>query len=177
MDEIDEDAEWDAEYEKKRRLLCEIFGRDPDEPEPPERPINTTPLFPLSQIWPDFPSKLKDLLTRKGEHHLASTVDTLWVYDRCRCGADHCATAYTQPKPKRGFGPTHRNVAWWSGDTVNLDTGLTIAQEHPDAVLAEHLTILDVVTGADGQEQIMEIEVLHDAELRDRLVAALPDEE
>jgi len=29
MDEIDEDPEWEA----KRRLLNEIFGRDPDEPE------------------------------------------------------------------------------------------------------------------------------------------------
>lgn len=176
MSETDEDQKWDAEFEKNRRLLCEIFGDEPDASQPPERPINTIPLFRLSQIWPDFGPKLKDLLIRADEHHLASTVDTLCVYDRCRCGADHCATVYTQPEPKRGYRPTHRNVAFWPPSMVNLDTQRTVAEEFPGAVMTDHLTVLDVVTGEDGREQIMGIEVLYDRDLHDRLVAALPDE-
>jgi hypothetical protein len=37
------------------------------------------------------------------------------------------------------------------------------------------MIILDVVTGADGNEQIMKIETPDNPGLRDRLVAALPD--
>jgi hypothetical protein len=119
-------------------------------------------------------SEVKDLLTRSVEH-LSSTVDDLWILDCCRCGASHCATAYTQPRPQKGYGSTHRNVAFWLAGAVSLDTGRTYEREDPDAVLAQHMIILDVVTGADGNEQIMKIETPDNPGLRDRLVAALPD--
>jgi hypothetical protein len=154
--------------DERERLLREIFG-DNSSDERTERPINTRPLFQLREIWPDGVARLKTLLRQAGESQLAETVEGLWVFDRCDCGADYFATVYTQPRPRGGFGPDHRNIVFWNPDTVDLDTGKTVAEQgiYPTT---KFTTILDVC-----DEIIMCIEILHDDESRGRLIAALPD--
>src|ERR1017187_7590536 len=61
------------------------------------RPVNTTPLFRLSDIWPEVVDGLAVLLTQTGEVALAEAVRELEVYDRCRCNSDYCSTVYTRP--------------------------------------------------------------------------------
>jgi hypothetical protein len=107
--------------DERERLLREIFG-DKGVDEIPKRPRNTRPLFPLRQIWPDVVDQLQALLIAKGETALAATVQSLEVYDRCRCGADHCATVYVEPPPEGAYGPGHRNVVFWDRGRINLDT-------------------------------------------------------
>lgn len=155
------------------RLLRKMFGDESRDSEAnrPRRPINTEPLFLLREIWPDVVARLNALLTDAGQPKLAATVETLEVFDRCRCGADFCATVYTQPQPSGAYGPTHRNLVFWNPNTVCLDTGRRIA-ETCKGPIAPHTTILDVVNG-----QIMCIEIHGDYETRQRLVAALPDDE
>ena len=158
--------------DEREKLLREIFGEeDVDKVKPPERPINKQPLFPLRQIWPDVIALLKSLLTEAGEIELAATVEGLEVYDRCRCGSDHCATVYTKPRPSGGFGPGHRNVVFWNANTIDLDTRLRVG-DTSTAPTTEYTTILDVV-----QDEIRCIEILYDHESRRRLLAALPDSE
>lgn len=84
------------------RLLKKIFGDESSDSDasPPRRTINTEQLFPLREIWPDVVAQLRILLTDAGEPELAATVETLEVFDRCRCGADFCGTVYTQPGRK-----------------------------------------------------------------------------
>jgi hypothetical protein len=147
----------------------EVIGKT--DVEPPEPPINTQPLFPLRQIWPDVLDRLKRLLTESGEIELAATVEGLEGYDRCRCGSDHCATIYTKPRPSGGFGPSHRNIVFRNADTIDLDTRLRVG-DTSTARTTEYTTILDVV-----DEEIRCIEILDDHESRRRLVAALPDAE
>jgi hypothetical protein len=151
--------------DERERLLREIFGEDSLD-EHIERPINTRPLFRLTAIWPDVVARLKTLLTQAGESQLAETVEDLWVFDCCDCGADYCATVYTQPRPRGGFGPGHRNIVFWNPNTVDLDTRKTVAEQgiYPTT---EFTTILDVVDG-----NIMRIEILDDHESRSRLIAA-----
>jgi len=48
-------------------------------------------------------------LIKCGEAALANQVDDLWIFDRCRCGMEECATVYTraddeQRAPYRGTG-------------------------------------------------------------------------
>ena len=158
--------------DEREKLLREIFREeDVDKVEPPARPINKQPLFPLRQIWPDVVDRLKNLLTESGEIELAATVEGLEVYDRCRCGSDHCATVYTKPRPSGGFGPGHRNVVFWNANTIDLDTRLRVG-DTSTAPTTKYTTILDVVDG-----EIRCIEILYDHESRRRLVAALPDVE
>ena len=158
--------------DEREKLLRKIFGEgDVDKVEPPERPINRQPLFPLRQIWPDVVDRLKNLLTESGEIELATTVEGLEVYDRCRCGSDHCATVYTKPRPSGGFGPGHRNIVFWNANTIDLDTRMRVG-DTSTAPTTEYTTILDVV-----QDEIRCIEILYDHESRRRLLAALPDSE
>ncbi len=152
----------------REELLREIFG-DNSVVERTRGPINTRPLFPLNEIWPDVSRQLKALLADAGECQLASTVEDLWVYDRCRCGADFCATVYTQPRPTHGYGSGHRNIVFWNAGTVDLDTGKTVA-EMSISPTTEFTTILDVVG-----DEIRCIEILNDTESRHRLIAALPE--
>jgi len=72
----------------------------------------------------------------------------LMILDRCRCGDDICATFYTQPRPKDGFGPGHRT-----------------------AVLApeEGMLLVDVVA-----EGIACVEVLDRKDVRQKLQVVLP---
>jgi hypothetical protein len=144
------------------RLLRKIFGEDPNAHSvtPPEPPPNTTPLFLLRSIWPDVVGHLQDLLIEKGEHELAATVPNLWVYDRCLCNADHCATVYTLPRPIGAYGSAHRNIAFWPPDYTDLDTGRTTGE---DGIASEtqYLKIIDVIPAG-----IACIEILDDWESR-----------
>ena len=137
--------------------LLECDGRD----------IQTAPLMTVKEIWPDTVMSLAGRLRECGEADLANSVEGLQVYDRCRCGAEHCATVYTKPKPTRGFGPTHRNIVFWALETICLDTGLSALE--CGWATAEHTTILDVVNG-----EVACIEILNDSACRARLLAALP---
>lgn len=150
-----------------RHILGDSSETDPQDAIP--RPINTTPLFPLKQIWPEVIERLATLPAQTGEAALAEAVHGLEVFDRCRCGADYCATVHTQPRSAEPYGPNHRCVVFWSPDTINVDTGLPASSEGRPT--APHTTILDVV-----DEEIVCIEILDDAESRARLVTALPDE-
>src|ERR1035437_1091830 len=74
-------------------LLRSIFGDEgPAEPRPPR---NGTPLFQLSRALPEFAAETRRMLLRCEEAALADQVDNLWIYDRCRCGSEDCATVYT----------------------------------------------------------------------------------
>jgi hypothetical protein len=44
---------------------------------------------------PEFAAELSVLLAQQDETTLAESVAGLWVLDRCRCGAEYCATIYT----------------------------------------------------------------------------------
>ena len=156
------------QMDERENLLMEVIGKTDVEPARP--PINTVPLFPLRQIWPDVIALLKSLLTEAGEIELAATVDGLEVYDRCRCGADYCATVYTKPRPSGSFGPGHRGIAFLNADANDLDAQLRVA-DTSTAPTTKYETILDVVNG-----EIHCIEILEDHESRHRLVAALPED-
>ena len=100
------------------------------------------------EILPSLARELQQLLTERGELHLATRVPSLIIVDRCRCGEDFCATFYTQPKPVGAYGPGHRNVAL----TPN-----------------EGMLILDVVA-----DEIACVEVLDRRDVRQKLLAILP---
>jgi hypothetical protein len=151
----------------REKLINEIFGIEPGNR--PKPPINTQPLFPLREIWPAVIERLKNLLLDAGELSHAATMDDLQVYDRCRCGADDCATVYTQPRPEGRYGPTHHNLVFWNADTIDLDTGARVGDSSA-APTTTYTTILDIVDG-----HIACIEILGDQESHRLLVAALPD--
>jgi len=152
------------------KLLRQLFGDGSETNQDTiPRPINTTPLFPLKQIWPEVVERLAALLAQTGEAALAEAVHELDVFDRCRSGADYCATVHTQPRSAERYGPSHRCVVFWSRDTICVDTGLPASSGGRPT--APHITILDVV-----DEEIVCIEILDDAESRSRLLTVLPDE-
>jgi hypothetical protein len=64
----------------------------------------------LSDMLPGLAHELQQLLIEQDEPELAAQVPGLRIVDRCRCGDDFCATFYVQPRPKRAYGPDHRNV-------------------------------------------------------------------
>jgi hypothetical protein len=78
--------------------------------EPNSSKESTEKRLPLTDVLPEFASELRQLLIEKGERGLASQVEELMILDRCHCGDDFCATFYTQPRPKDGFGPGHRTA-------------------------------------------------------------------
>ncbi len=157
--------------DEREKLLRQIFGEDGDDVvNRPERPINTKPLFLLRDIWPDVLERLKNLLTEDGKLELAASVEGLQVYDRCRCGADYCATVYTKPKPNGWHGPTHFNIVFWNPDTINLGTRERVG-DTCSSPTTQFTTILDIVDGG-----IACIEILDDHASRSSLVAALPDD-
>jgi hypothetical protein len=102
----------------------------------------------LPDVLPSFAAELRQLLDEQGEHGLAAQVPTLTIFDRCRCGDDICATFYTKPKPKSGFGSGHRNVRLMPEDGM---------------------LILDVVAG-----EIACVEILDRPYIRKKLLAAVP---
>ena len=79
--------------ETPQDLLRKLFGEEG--PAEPERPRNQTPLFQLSAVLPEFAAETRRTLIQCGEAELAKQVDDLWIYDRCRCGGEECATIYT----------------------------------------------------------------------------------
>ena len=64
----------------------------------------------LTDILPQLALELDQLLKEHQESESAAQVSTLAIMDRCRCGDDFCASFYTQPKPKRTYGPDHRSL-------------------------------------------------------------------
>jgi hypothetical protein len=85
------------------KMFRQIFGgTDVEEPRP-YTPPSTTPLFRLATVMPEFANELKQLLVEQGETALAASVLDLWVFGRCRCESDHCATMYTRSEPETGY--------------------------------------------------------------------------
>ena len=105
-------------------------------------------LLLLTDTLPAFAAELRQLLEAHGEPDLPAQVPGLAILDRCRCGGDNCATSYTQPKPKGGFDPGHRNL------------GLMPEQG---------MLILDVVAG-----EIACVEVLDRSDVREKLDGFMP---
>jgi hypothetical protein len=94
-------------------LLRSMFGDEgPAEPSPPR---NGTPLFQLSGALPEFAAETRRMLLRCHEAALADQVDELWIYDRCRCGMEDCATVYTAAETVPG--PGQRGVGGGFEDT------------------------------------------------------------
>jgi hypothetical protein len=102
----------------------------------------------LTEILPSLALELEQLLRKQCEAELAAQVSRLAIVDRCRCGDDFCASSYTQPKPEGHYGPGHR--------CLDLDA-------------AEGMLLVDVVDG-----KIAHVEVLNRADVRHKLLAALP---
>jgi hypothetical protein len=84
-------------------MLREIFGETDVKELRPRTPPNTTPLFRLAVVMPEFADELSQLLAEQGETTLAASVADLQVFDRCRCEWEDCATLYTRPKPEAAF--------------------------------------------------------------------------
>lgn len=106
----------------QKRMLREIFGESDIEDPLPHAPPNTTPLFRLAAVVPEFCCELSRLLTEQGEPAFAASVADLWVFDRCRCESDHCATVYTRPKPEAAF-PGHGGLSVFSkAGPIYIDT-------------------------------------------------------
>ena len=94
-------------------LLRSIFGDDgPAEARPPR---NSTPLFQLSRALPEFAAETRRMLLRCNEAALANQVKELWIYDRCRCGMEECATIYTSAETLQR--PGYRGVGGGFEDT------------------------------------------------------------
>ena len=94
-------------------LLRSIFGDEgPAEPRPPR---NGTPLFQLIHALPEFAAETRRMLVRCDEAALADQVDELWIYDRCRCGMEECATVYTAAETVQRSG--YRGVGGGFTDT------------------------------------------------------------
>jgi hypothetical protein len=102
----------------------------------------------LQVALPGLAQEMRKLLSDSGQPELAAQVDHLAIVDRCRCGDLFCATFYTAPPPRGGWGPGHENVF--------LDA-------------ADGDIILDVLHG-----KIVCVEVLHRDELRERLLTVCP---
>jgi hypothetical protein len=97
-------------------LLRGIFGDEG--PAAPTPPRNGTPLFQLSHALPEFAAGTRRMLVRCDEAQLADHVDTLLVFDRCRCGGEECATVYTADTAAETLqGPGYRGVGGSFTDT------------------------------------------------------------
>ena len=46
----------------------------------------------LKVLMPKVADELEQLLIADGLHDLAKQIDVIYVYDRCRCGDDFCAS-------------------------------------------------------------------------------------
>ncbi len=102
----------------------------------------------LADTIPQLAEELKQLLGDQGESELAAQVSNLAILERCRCGDDFCGTFYVEPKPKKAYGPGHRNVA------LEPQRGMLI---------------LDVV-----DNRIVCVEVLYRDEVRRQLLVEFP---
>lgn len=102
----------------------------------------------VADKFPELSEELLTLMHDLGEAQLVQQVPELRLVDRCRCGDDFCATIYTEPKPEKAYGPSHRNVP---------------------LMPAKGMIILDVV-----EEKIACIEILYRDEIRKKLLSVLP---
>ena len=106
-----------SEADERIRLLRQIFGVDPDAEEF-GRVIRMEPCCSYRDVFPTTSGVIADLLMKAGHPMLAEQIPNLKIYDRCSCEA--CASFYTQPKPEKGYGPTH-----W-GISLDPPTGMII---------------------------------------------------
>jgi hypothetical protein len=97
----------------------------------------------LAETLPSFAAELRQLLIEQGELELAAQVSGLMIFDRCPCGDQICSTVYTQPKPKGGFGPGHRNIV------LAPDNGTLILD-----VVAEEIACVEVLDRKDVREKL-----------------------
>jgi hypothetical protein len=97
---------------------------------------------------PDFAQELVSLLSKAGAPDLAEQVAQLEMVARCSCDDEFCASFYTAPKPRGGYGPKHRNVAL----------------EPTDGMI-----ILDLV-----DEVIVNVEVIDRPDVRSKLALLFP---
>ena len=102
----------------------------------------------LQDAMPRVARELEELLLRSEDLHLASQVSDLKIVDRCGCHDDFCATFYTQPKPRGGFGPEH--------DSCDIDA-------------EQGMIIIHTVAGI-----IAKVEVLDRDDIRRELLAVIP---
>lgn len=98
----------------------------------------------LAEARPELTNELRALLREANEVDLVSQVDSLEIFDRCRCGDSFCATFYTAGKPIGAWGVGH--------ETISLD---------PEKGMLN----LDILNG-----KIVCIEALYRDEIRDRLL-------
>jgi len=100
----------------------------------------------LRDIAPEFAAELAQRLVEAGETALADQIADLAVQERCRCGADFCASFYTVKDCPRPFPKGFRTLALVPG-------GL-------------HLDVLGPT--------ILQVEVLYRDDVRAKLHAAVP---
>lgn len=99
-------------------------------------------------LAPEFAEELAALLLAENQPDLASQMLAAEIVARCQCDDDFCASFYTEPPPKGAYGPGHENI--------QLDPRVG-------------MVILDVVRG-----RLMQVEILYNADFRQRLRLALP---
>lgn len=97
----------------------------------------------LKDASPELAAEIESLLRKDGLTDLAEQVTALRIVEFCDCGELNCATFYTAPKPKRGYGPSHEN------EVLDSEVGLLV---------------LDVV-----EQQIVCVEILDRPEIRAQL--------
>ena len=102
----------------------------------------------LKDSLPEFTTELESLLVASNETDLAAQIGELRLVDRCRCGDWFCATFYCTPRPPGAWGPRHR--------TICLDP-------------IQGMINVDTVDG-----RIVEIEVLHRDDVREKLLKLMP---
>jgi hypothetical protein len=104
--------------------------------------------LPFRSLAPEFAEELAALLLASNEPSLAEQILSAAIIARCECEDEFCASFYTAPLPDGGYGPGHDNIE---------------LEPHVGVV------VLDVVHG-----RLMQVEVLHHPEFRERLRLALP---
>jgi hypothetical protein len=109
---------------------------------------NTIPLFRLEEKLPELAKFLRALFFSEHRKDLADQIPDLQVFDRCRCGADHCSTVYTIPG---GPWPDQGGAAFHTANGIDV--------------------ILDTSAG-----KIACIEILYFDELRKKLLKLMPPE-
>jgi hypothetical protein len=102
----------------------------------------------LIESLPEFSQELASLLSKAGAPGLAAQVAHLEMVARCSCDDAFCASFYTAPKPRGGYGPKHRNIVLEPSDGM---------------------IILDLV-----DEVIVNVEVIDRPDVRSKLVLLFP---
>jgi hypothetical protein len=102
----------------------------------------------VREVLPELAAELREALVAMGQLGLATQVESLVLFERCRCGDDYCAMFYTAEPPVGAWGSGFRNVP-----VETRSGGL----------------VLDVV-----HDRIVAVEVLFRPDIRDKLGSVLP---